>query len=423
MDKLMLLIPLLCLCIGLVLLLTKKAMHIGRIFIMLAILPVILLVVVVAILSIAPSNVHGGIYSYIILALGFLVAVWIGCGLWGVLKKKAVWIPLCACMGLCVLIMIGFSAYQYHLDNLPTVTESDGLLAEYAPYVEDSKVAQLDGESDLRIAEDFPVMDGATALYPVYSAFAKAVYPKDILDDITVLEKTTHYIENHPYIPCSTTTGAYHKIAAGEVDIIFAAAPSKEQAQFAENSGVELVYTPIGREAFVFFVNSKNPIDDISLAQIQDIYSGKVTDWSALGVRGLGKIRAFQRDEGSGSQSALIRLMDGKELMTPPREDVVSGMGGIISRTADYKNFKNAIGYSFRFYSTEMVQNNQIKLLNINGIAPTLENIENGTYPIASEFYAVTRKDATENTQKLLDWILSEQGQSLIEKTGYTPIR
>ena len=114
--------------------------------------------------------------------------------------------------------------------------------------------------------------------------------------------------------------------------------------------------------------------------------------------------------------------MTGKALMEAPKEDVVSGMGGIITRTADYRNYKNAIGYSFRFYSTEMVKNDMIKLLCINGVAPTLENIENGTYPIGGDFYAVTRSDADENTLKLLEWVLSSQGQELVEKTGYTPI-
>ena len=115
--------------------------------------------------------------------------------------------------------------------------------------------------------------------------------------------------------------------------------------------------------------------------------------------------------------------MGNKELINPIEENVIGGMGGIISKTADYKNYKNAIGYSFRYYSQEMVNNNQIKLLNIEGIEPNLKNIENGTYPIASEFFAVTRTDADENTKKLLEWVLSNQGQELVEKTGYTPVR
>jgi phosphate transport system substrate-binding protein len=198
----------------------------------------------------------------------------------------------------------------------------------------------------------------------------------------------------------------------------------KKQLEYAKEKGVELELTPIGYEAFVFFVNSKNPIDEVSLEDIKEIYSGKITKWNELGVSGFGKIRAFQREEGSGSQSALLRLMEGKELMIPPKEDVVWGMGEIIKQTANYKNFKNALGFSFRFYSTEMVKNSQIKLLKINGVAPTRENIENGTYPITSNFYAVTRKgDTSENTKKLIDWILSNEGKEIIDKTGYTPIK
>ena len=75
--------------------------------------------------------------------------------------------------------------------------------------------------------------------------------------------------------------------------------------------------------------------------EIKKIYSGQITDWEDLGVDGLGNIKAFQRDAGSGSQSTLEKLMAGEKLMTPPKEDVIGGMGEIIEKTADYKNYKN----------------------------------------------------------------------------------
>ncbi len=308
------------------------------------------------------------------------------------------------------------------MDNIPTVSEGDNLLVSYAPYAEDSKVVTLDEESELVIEENIPVMDGATALYPIYSSFAKAVYPKELIDDIVTKNRNVTQIKENDYLKCKTTVEAYYNIVTGDADIIFAALPSDEQKQFAKENGVELVYTPIGKEAFVFFVNSKNPINNITIEEIQKVYSGEITQWGKLGVRGFGKIKAFQRDKGSGSQSTLEKLMAGQNLMTPPKEDVIDGMGGIIKQTADYKNFKNAIGYSFRFYSTEMVKNNKIKLLSVNGVYPNLENIENSTYPIASYFYAVTRSDADENVLKLLEWIKGEQGQKIIEMSGYTPL-
>ena len=114
--------------------------------------------------------------------------------------------------------------------------------------------------------------------------------------------------------------------------------------------------------------------------------------------------------------------MEGRQLMEAPKKDVVDMMSGIIERTADYKNYRNAIGFSFRFYSMEMLQNDQIRLLRVDGISPVEENIENGTYPLASDFYAVIRTDASENTRKLVEWIQGEQGQDIVKGTGYTPV-
>ena len=109
-------------------------------------------------------------------------------------------------------------------------------------------------------------------------------------------------------------------------------------------------------------------------------------------------------------------------LMPADREKTIDGMGDIVERVSAYQNHRNAIGFSFRFYCTALMKGFDVKLLAINGVEPTVENIENGSYPLASSFYAVTRSDAGENTLALLDWICSEQGQDLIRKTGYTPL-
>ena len=108
--------------------------------------------------------------------------------------------------------------------------------------------------------------------------------------------------------------------------------------------------------------------------------------------------------------------------MPAEKEMVQDSMGGMVEQVSDYRNHKNAIGYSFRFYCTALMKNFHVKLLAVNGIAPTIENIESGAYPLASEFYAVTRKNTNENTLALLRWIQGPQGQALIKKTGYTPL-
>ncbi|MDI7741333.1 substrate-binding domain-containing protein [Lysinibacillus fusiformis] len=301
-----------------------------------------------------------------------------------------------------------FPIYEAYKNQLETV-DSEVNIYEYMPFAENRKIAALHETATLELNDNLPKIDGATALYPLYSAIVQAIYPEK------------EYDLYNSEVMVNTTPTAYTKLIDGEVDMIFAAAPSISQENRAGQRGLELKLTPIGKEAFVFFVNNKNTVDGLSREQLKGIYSGKITNWEEVGGKN-DAIRAFQRPEDSGSQSALQSFMGKTPIMAAPTEDIASGMGGIINEVAQYKNFKNAIGYTFRFYSTQMVQNNKIKLLEIDGIAPTKENIRNNSYPITSEFYIVTAGTQNPNVEKLIDWILSPQGQQLIEKAGYIPI-
>lgn len=309
------------------------------------------------------------------------------------------------------IIVIGVgvpAAKQLYEDNISTVS-SEVNIHEYQPFHDDSLVVKMDEEAILKLEDYLPILDGATAMYPLYAAFVQATYPENqnYLHDETVMVSTTPY--------------AYDNLFQGKAEMIFVAGPSELQRKTAESKGLELKMTPIGREAFVFFVNKKNPIDSLTLDQIRGIYSGEITNWSQVGGNNE-EIRAFQRPEDSGSQTALQYLMGDTPIMKAPTDDVVSGMGGIINEVAQYKNYKNAIGYTFRYYSTEMVGNDEIKLLAIDGIEPTKENIRNDRYPIISEFYAITAGTENSNVDMLLQWILSPQGQQLVEKVGYVPV-
>ena len=335
---------------------------------------------------------------------------------------KGLWLTLLAVTIGCG-VYTGFGAYE---DSIPTVEDRDGLIYEYEPFAPDTKAVYLDEESTLKF--DMPTLrlDGATALYPVYSAFVQAVYPEAKYD---IYDFKYNEEDGYGQVTCTGTIEAYERLIEGKTDIIFCAAPSKDQLALAERMGVQLHLTPIGREAFVFFVNSENPVTGLTVEEIQGIYSGEITNWKELGGKWQ-RIRAYQRAENSGSQTALQRLMAGHELMEPETEDRIAGMGGIINQVASYRNHKNAIGFSFRFYSTEMVRNDQIRLLALNGVEPTVETIRDGSYPIASNFYAVTAspigepapEEENEDLAALIEWILSEQGQWIIEETGYVGV-
>ena len=334
---------------------------------------------------------------------------WLGFGTLGVLALCLAW--------------CGFGAWR---DSIPTVDDDRAdLLREYEPFGEDTKAVWLEEPSALRLDPQEArnlTLDGATALYPVYSAFVQAVYPGPAGDD-PILYSTQGIVR------CDGTITAYERLLDGTTDIVFAAAPSQAQLEAAAAAGMEYHLTPIGREAFVFFVNSRNPVTELTVDEIQGIYTGEITNWREVGGEDQ-SIRPFQRAEDSGSQSALERLMDGLPLMEPELEDRVGTMGGIIQEVASYRNYRNAIGFSFRFYATEMVESGDIRLLALDGVEPTRETIRDESYPITETFYAVTAAPVGEpplqerdpTAAAFLDWILSDQGQQLIEQTGYVAL-
>jgi len=319
-------------------------------------------------------------------------------------------------ISLAILLFCGiYSFSQTNNGNEPVQIVQDVHLYEYIPFGANSKLASLNGNSSLKLNENLPRLDGATALYPVYASFVQAVYYNYYPSNYSSLSQGI--------VMCTQTNRAYENLINGNVDIIFCAEPSRDQIAQAAERGLEFILTPIGIDAFVFFVNRMNPIDNISSEQIRGIYSGEITNWQAVGGENA-VIIPYQRPKDSGSQTILENIiMRDTPIMEPLKENVVVGMGGIVERVSDYRNYINAIGYSFLFFTTEMVRNDEIKLLSIDGIMPSRETIQSNEYPFSGTFYAITTGNETENTRRFIEWILSEEGQYLVERTGYIPIR
>jgi len=140
----------------------------------------------------------------------------------------------------------------------------------------------------------------------------------------------------------------------GAVDLIFLMGISEEQREQANKLGLELILTPIGREAFVFFVNKQNSISNLSVENIKDIYSGKITNWRDVGGKNR-EILAYQRPDSSGSQIMLKEIMGDVPIIEAPGDNYFDEMMGMYMAVA-YKNHRNALGYSFRYYIEDMIK-------------------------------------------------------------------
>ena len=316
--------------------------------------------------------------------------------------KKLKW--QLAVIALVILFFVGLDLAIYHLfikrvisHHSPGMQKMSVEVADYIPFTGSENIySNKDAE---KLEGDLPTIDGAAGLLPLYAGFVESIYPADSViyngesyDDASAM----HY---------TNTRGAYKDIVDGKADLIICVAPSEEQLAYAAQNGVELEMVEIGKDAFVFIVNSDNPVSDITVEQIRGIYSGEITNWKELG--GPNKpIAAMRRNEGSGSQTALENLMGDTPIV------------------ADYTAlFGSPIGFSFRYYVTGMLAEGGVKMLSVDGIAPDIDNIASGAYPVTSSIYAVYRKGETnENVYKAIDFMLSKEGQAIVEKSGYVPV-
>jgi len=257
--------------------------------------------------------------------------------------------------------------------------------------------------------ENMPRIDGSTANIPLISAVRSVLLGEPREDDISV----------------SGTDNAYVNLINGKADILLVYAPAQSSLEYAKQMNVELEMAPIGRDALVFLINKKNPVNSLTHQQLVDIYSGKTTNWKEVGGNDA-EIIAYQRQLVSGSQTMMNKLvMKGTPMAEAPAIQIIGTMGGLVDAVAVYDGAENAIGYNVYYYVSRMKLDENIKLLAVEGVEPSNETISSGEYPFVNDFYAVIRADAPAGSPEriLFEWMQSEAGQQLVAHEGYVAIR
>ena len=205
---------------------------------------------------------------------------------------------------ICLIAIIAVVRYDRYVAGIPKLIERGVDLHKYEPFSYKNNLAILEENSNFKITEKFPLLDGATAFYPLYASFVQAVYPQGRYD-----------FENSMVL-CSTTINAYTNLLERKADIIFCLEPSEDQKKQFSDNGLKLKFYAIGKEAFVVFVNKNNPIDNLTIDEFIGIYSGKIKNWKK--INGVNQsIRAFQREKNSGSQTILEKIMGNIPIENP----------------------------------------------------------------------------------------------------------
>ncbi len=241
------------------------------------------------------------------------------------------------------------------------------------------------------------------------------------------------YQNEHPDIGISVTGGGSGTgIAAlinGTVDIANASRQiSPEETKLAESKGIQPVEFVIARDAIAVIVNPENPISQLTLQQISDIYTGKINNWKALGGDDRPIVR-LSRETNSGTHvyfmANVVRLGDpnNKSLFSMDTLLLPSSEGII----AELRDNPNAIGYDGLGY---VPTDGTVKVIaiakdaNSPYVLPSVETVNNKTYPIARDLYMYTAGQPTGQVKAYLDWILnSSEAQTIVSKLGFVPIK
>ncbi len=366
------------------------------------------------------------------------------------MKKISVSTAVIAALIAVIVGSSGFAAYKYlGTDRSMVGKEADRLGADPTMHSSqnDNVNVMLTRPADWRqiasekllLREDFAGIDGSTATIPITAELAR---------QFCGASDTLHYYDKeniHSHVSHNTTGTAYDNLIFGRsnrieaydelnkkwdniekpVRLVFATPPSEDEYSTAKSHGVTLEAEPIALDGFVFITHKDNPVDSLTVQQIKDIYSGKITNWKEVGGRDE-KIRAFQRTKNSGSQTAMEELvMQGEPMAEAPIAFVSAEMGALVESVAEYENESAAIGYTYYYYINNLYKNPDIKVINIDGISPENENLVSGSYPFTAAYYAVIRGDEPQDSvyRRVRDYMLSDEGQEIIRLAGYCPVK
>jgi phosphate transport system substrate-binding protein len=198
---------------------------------------------------------------------------------------------------------------------------------------------------------------------------------------------------------------------------------AEEYDQAAQN-GQEPVEFVVARDAIAIIVNPANPIDQLSLQQVSDIYSGKYNNWSELGGEDRPIVRV-SRETNSGTHvyflEQVLRMgQKGNKTLFSRDTLLLPSSQGI---TSEVRDNPNAIGYDGLGYVIP-----EVKVIAVSKeehgpyILPSVDSVNDSLYPIARDLYIYSAGQPDADIQEYLDWITSAEGQTIVKDNGFVPI-
>jgi phosphate transport system substrate-binding protein len=280
--------------------------------------------------------------------------------------------------------------------------------------------------------DNYPKVDASTSAGPLNTIFAckllgikyQWVKTYNGLWDLEPILKNKNNIKKFDeLIKTSGTHPSIVNLIDKKADFVLSARKiSHDEITYSDSKGVELIEIPIAWDAFVFILHNGNPVTTLTIEQIQDIYTGKITNWNEVGGNN-SSITPYIREPNSGSQELMeLLVMKDKEIMDFLQiswEAVFTMTGAFEAVQSDV----NGICYTVFYYKENIFKDARVKSISIDGVYPNTESISNGVYPLNAEVYAIIRSDLNKSSTayKLFEFIQTETGKEIINESGYIP--
>jgi phosphate transport system substrate-binding protein len=231
------------------------------------------------------------------------------------------------------------------------------------------------------------------------------------------------YMRLCPEVTIQVTGGGsgagFSALLAGAADISFASRPlqTRERELLEQKFGTRGTSIAVAVDGLSLFVHERNPVRELSVDQIREIYTGKVTNWDDVGGNNA-TIVLYGRDNSSGTHLYLQDVVLGGEPFAPTARSL-PGTAQVVDAVV---HDENGIGYGGVAYGRG------IRFVAVRAdsahaaVAPTTSTILNGSYPLSRQLYAFLRESPKGELRKFLDWVLGPDGQAIVTEVGYHPI-
>jgi phosphate transport system substrate-binding protein len=175
---------------------------------------------------------------------------------------------------------------------------------------------------------------------------------------------------------------------------------------------------PIARDGLSIYLNTANPVRELTIAQLRDIYTGRITNWKEVGGNDV-TIILYSRENSSGTyQYFRDNVLLGKDFS--PRAQTLQGTAAVVNGVA---RDANGIGYGGAAYAKGIRFAAVKKDANSTAYLPSLETVRSGQYPISRFLYLYTRVKPSKDLKAFIDWATSAEGQEIVSKVGYFPVK